>query len=336
MASAVENTCWVLTEGAAGMENQALGLAERVGLPITVKRAKLRFPWRWLAPRLPVSPFGRADAGTSAIEPPWPRLVIGCGRQSIPFVRAIKRASGGRTLIVQCQHPRIDPAYFDLVIPPEHDRLTGPNVFPILGSANRITSRRLAEARAHFAARFEPLHTPRLGVLVGGSSGSYSFSAPEGDRLARALANLAKSQALMLTTSRRTGRETSAKIAEALAGSDADLFFGEGENPYPGILAWADAFLVTADSVNLACEAAATGKPVHIFPLSGGSAKFRRFHEGLARRGIARAFDGHIEQWTCPPLDETGRAAARIQALLDEQAPASDITERGLEPRVAG
>ncbi|HEY8697820.1 MAG TPA: mitochondrial fission ELM1 family protein [Rhizomicrobium sp.] len=336
MASAVENICWVLTEGAAGMENQALGLAERVGLPITVKRANLRFPWRWLAPRLPVSPFGRAEAGSSAMEPPWPRLVIGCGRQSIPFVRAIKRASGGRTLTVQCQHPRIDPAHFDLVIPPEHDRLTGPNVFPILGSANRITSQRLAEARQQFATRFEPLRTPRLGALVGGSSSSYSFGAAEAQRLAGALANLAKSQGLMLTTSRRTGPEAAAKIANALAASDADLFLGEGENPYLGILAWADAFLVTADSVNLACEAAAIGKPVHIFPLPGGSAKFRRFHLGLERRGIARTFDGHIEQWTYPPLDETGRAAARIQALLDEQAAASDITGRGLEPRVAG
>lgn len=336
MARTVENTCWVVTEGAAGMENQALGLAERLGLPIAVKRVRLGRPWRWLAPSALVSPFGRAEAGSSAIEPPWPRLVIGCGRQSIPFVRAIKRASGGRTVIVQCQHPRIDPAHFDLVIPPEHDRLSGPNVFPILGSANRITPQRLAEARQQFATRFEPLRTPRLGVLVGGSSSSYSFGAAEAERLAAALENLAKSHGLLLTTSRRTGPDTVAKVAEGLAGTGADLFFGDGENPYLGILAWADAFLVTADSVNLACEAAATGKPVHIFPLPGGSAKFRRFHEGLERCGIARRFDGHIEQWIYPPLDETGRAAARIQALLDEPTAASDITERGLEPRVAG
>lgn len=336
MAGTVENTCWVVTGGAAGMENQALGLAERLGLPIAVKRVELGWPWRWLAPRAPVSPFGRAKADSSAMEPPWPRLVIGCGRQSIPFVRAIKRASGRRTLIVQCQHPRIDPAHFDLVIPPEHDRLTGPNVFPILGSANRITPQRLTEAKAHFATRFEPLRSPRLGVLIGGPSRSYSFGAPEGDRLARALADLVKSHGLMLTTSRRSGRDTVAKIAELLSGTDADLFLGEGENPYLGILAWADAFLVTADSVNLACEAAATGKPVHIFPLSGGSAKFRRFHQGLERRGIARAFSGRIEQWNYPPFDETGRAAARIRALLDEQAAGSDISDRGLEPRVAG
>jgi len=322
----VENACWVVTEGAAGMENQALGLAERLSLPIVVKRVRLRPPWRWLAPRAPVSPFGRMEKDSSPMTPPWPRIVIGCGRQSIPFVRAIKRASGGRTLTVQCQHPRIDPAHFDLVIPPEHDGLTGPNVFPILGSANRITFERLSEARAHFAPRFEPLRSPRLGVLIGGASRSYSFGAAEAERLAGALAELGRTHGLMVTTSRRTGQQTSERIAAALDGTDADLFQGEGENPYLGILAWADAFLVTADSVNLACEAAATGKPVHIFPLPGGSAKFQRFHRGLERRGIARPFAGRIEQWTYPPLDETGRAAQRIQALLDEQARASDIT----------
>jgi mitochondrial fission protein ELM1 len=204
--------------------------------------------------------------------------------------------------------------------------LTGPNVFPILGSANRVTPERLAEARARFAPRFEPQRSPRLGVLIGGASRAYSFGGAEARELAVALSALTQTHGLMATTSRRTGNETSDRIAAALAGTDADLFRGGGENPYLGILASADAFLVTADSVNLACEAAATGKPVHIFPLPGGSAKFHRFHRGLERRGIARPFAGRIEQWTYPPLDETGRAAARIQALLDEQARASDIT----------
>src|SRR5262249_21175442 len=90
MAKETTNTVWVLTEGAAGMENQALGLAERLGLPVEVKREMLRRPWRWLAPRIAISPFGRATPDSTPLGPPWPRLVIGCGRQSVPFVRAIK------------------------------------------------------------------------------------------------------------------------------------------------------------------------------------------------------------------------------------------------------
>jgi mitochondrial fission protein ELM1 len=40
--------------------------------------------------------------------------------------------SGGKTFVVQTQDPRAPLDRFDLVIPPQHDGLTGPNVFPIL------------------------------------------------------------------------------------------------------------------------------------------------------------------------------------------------------------
>jgi mitochondrial fission protein ELM1 len=102
-----ENTCWVLTEGKAGMENQALGLAERLNMSPVVKRVRLKWPWNKLAPYSPGAPFGRQTADSDSIAPPWPRLVIGVGRQSIPFMAAIKRASGGRTVTVQTQDPRV-------------------------------------------------------------------------------------------------------------------------------------------------------------------------------------------------------------------------------------
>lgn len=317
--------CWAVTDGTPGMENQALGLAERLGLPVSVKRVRLGWPWGFFASYLPVEPFGRATPDSDRLAPPWPVVAIGCGRQSIPFMAAIKKASGGRTLTVQCQHPRVNPARFDLVVPPEHDGLTGPNVLPLLGSPNRISPASLSQARAHFAGRFENLRSPRIAVLIGGANKAYRFGAAEAEALAGTLRDLSASCGLMVTASRRTGEENVAIIRKALEGRGAYLWNGDGENPYPGLLAWADAFLVTADSVNMACEAAATGKPVHIFSLPGGSAKFRQFHTALANRGITRPFTGKIEHWTYEPLDETGRAAAAIRKLLDVSVAASDI-----------
>ncbi|HEY2070202.1 MAG TPA: mitochondrial fission ELM1 family protein [Rhizomicrobium sp.] len=325
MSKETTNTCWVVTEGAAGMENQALGLAERIGLPVEVKRVKLASPWRWFAPRLPVSPFGHGTPDSSTFAPPWPRIVIGCGRQSIPFVRAIKEASGGRTLLVQTQNPRIAARNFDLVIPPEHDGLTGPNVFPIVGAPNRITPAKLKGMREVFAAQFSPVKAPRLTVLIGGKSKVYSFGEAEVTALTDTLKTLARDHGLIVLTSRRTGAENAARIVAALEGTGAFVWHGDGENPYMGALGWADAFLVTADSVNMACEAGVTGKPVHIFPLPGGSAKFQKFHDSLAARRIARVFAGKIESWSYEPLDETGRAATRIRELLDVSANPSDM-----------
>ena len=94
------------------------------------------------------------------------------------------------------------------------------------------------------------------------------------------------------------------------------LWDGTGENPYMGYLALADAIVVTEDSVNMASEAAGTGKPVYIARLTGGSRKFTRFHEGLREAGITRPFTGAFETWRYTPPDDMARAAARVRALL--------------------
>ena len=91
---------------------------------------------------------------------------------------------------------------------------------------------------------------------------------------------------------------------------------GTSENPYFAFLALADAFLVTADSVSMISEAAATGKPVHILCLDGGNAKFSRFHAAMRQAGITRPFVGRIESWSYPVPDDTARAGAVLRALV--------------------
>jgi mitochondrial fission protein ELM1 len=319
------DSCWIVTEGAAGMENQCLGLAERLDMATRVFRVAVRAPWRWIAPFSLGSPPRHLVRGTDVPAPPWPRLLIGCGRQSIPFSRWVRRKSRRRTVTVQCQDPRVAAKAFDLVIPPEHDGISGANVFPIVGSPNRITPDRIAAARDSFAPRFANLRSPRLAVLIGGASRAYRFGAREAHALGDALRALATTHGLMITASRRTGADEQAILRTALVGTDAYFWAGDGANPYLAMLGWADAILVTADSVNMACEAGATGKPVHIYPLPGGGGKFARFHDSLVARSVARPFSGAVESWTYVPLDETGRAAARIRALLDQRQGATDM-----------
>ena len=272
------------------------------------------------------SPFNHQKAGANRLEPPWPRLFIGCGRQSIAFSLGVKHASGGRTITVQCQNPRIDVKNFDLVIPPDHDEISGPHIFPIIGSPNRISPKRLAEAHNEFAGLFSPLRSPRVAVLIGGTSKTHGrLGSAEAHELARALKQIAANASLMITPSRRTSVEIISILRAELAGANYYFWDGAEANPYLGLFAWADAILVTADSINMACEAGSTGKPVHIFMLLGSTEKSRRFQQSLIARGVARPFKGAIEQWTYPPLDETGRAAEEIKRLLDLSPASSDI-----------
>lgn len=313
-APALQNVSWVVTDGRAGMLNQARGLAEAIGLAVEAKTVHPRPPWTVLPVTLWPAPFAALGADSDRLEPPWPKVAIGCGWRSIPYILAIKRASAGRTFTIQLQHPRINPKHFDLVVPPEHDDLRGANVVPIIGSPNGVTPAKLEGAATKWATQLSKLPKPRVAALIGGASKSHRFVDEDARRLAAQLKDLAaQGCGVMATTSRRTG-ETQARIMrDALVGTNAYCWNGQGENPYFGLLAFADAILVTSDSTNMVVEAAATGKPVYIVDIPGRDAKFDRLHASLKERGIARPFTGKIEHWTYEPLIETERVARIIR-----------------------
>src|SRR5207248_9117292 len=116
----------------------------------------------------------------------------------------------------------------------------------------------------------------------------------------------------VVTPSRRTGEAGLALLRGRLAGLPCAIWDGTGDNRYDAYLAIADALLVTADSVSMVSEAAATGKPVHVVELAGGDAKFARFHAGMREAGITRPFAGRIESWSYAPPDDTERAGMRL------------------------
>ncbi|PZO81397.1 MAG: hypothetical protein DI626_10855, partial [Micavibrio aeruginosavorus] len=91
---------------------------------------------------------------------------------------------------------------------------------------------------------------------------------------------------------------------------------GSGENPYMGMLAWADTILVTADSVSMISDAATAGKPVYMIPLDGGSRRFNAFHQNMMKYGALRPFEGGLEPFTYTPLRDSDLIAAAITAAL--------------------
>ncbi len=308
-----------MTDGKAGVEVPCLGLAEALGLEPVVKRVQVTKPWRWLPPRLIPNPLGAIGPKRDSLEPPWPSLLISSGRQAVAPAMAIRGLSAGATFTVHIQNPAVDPARFDVVVAPRHDRLEAPNVIATTGGLNRVTEDRLAAAAARFAPRFAHLPRPRVAVMIGGDNKAYRFTGAVARRLGARLAELSRREdaGLLITASRRTGAKVMAILREALAGLPVEIWDGTGENPYFGFLALADAFVVTGDSVNMVTEAATTGKPVYVAALEGGSAKFRRFHGTLREAGITRPFEGRLERWSYPALRDTERAAIEVRRRLD-------------------
>src|SRR5690348_16176591 len=318
-------TIWAVHDGKIGMANQTLGLAEAVapalGGTVVEKSLVLRAPWRWLPPHAWLAPLAAIDPHGDRLAPPWPDVLISCGRLVAAPARAAKRASSGRIFWVQVQDPGYASGDADLIVMPRHDGNGGDNAFVTLGAVHRVTSARLADGARRFGPSLAHLQRPLVAVLLGGDNRVYRLTAARLSTLIGQLATLAKQgYGIAITTSRRSGPSIATQLRQALP--DAFIWSGDGDNPFFGLLALADAVVVTADSVNMVSEAAATGKPVHIVELDGGSAKFARFHAAMRAANATRPFTGMIECWSYPPLDDTARAAAEVARRFTARRPA--------------
>lgn len=313
-------TIWAVSDGRVGIEAQVLGLAEAVARQRPAAVVCKRIGWKWGLGRLPwrLIPLWALKAG-SPIAAPWPDIWIGAGRASLPLSTRVAALSGGKTFVVQTQDPGAATPLLDLVIPPTHDELTGDNVFPIVGAPNRMHAEGFARDLARFGARIDPLPHPRVAMIVGGKSNSHDLPPDRARRMAAEVAQAVQAigGSLLVSFTRRTPAAAQRVLTEGLAGVPGWIWGGEGDNPYFAFLAAADMILVTEDSTNLATDAATTGKPVHVLAMAGGGRKFERFHEDLARRGVARRFTGKLNHWNYPALDETRRAAAEVLARFD-------------------
>ncbi|MEM0922524.1 MAG: ELM1/GtrOC1 family putative glycosyltransferase [Pseudomonadota bacterium] len=309
----------VLVDGRDGHRAQALALAEALG---RIHPAEIR---EEAAPRsaLPAHlshlmmhiGIGRPR---SLFPEGWADLVISAGRRAAPALAAL-----GQDLscpVVQILWPGLPRAAFTRLILPQHDRRPGQGVIETIGAMGRLTAAQIEEAAAALSA---PGQTPgpalgpepHIAMLLGGPSRSAGF---DSEGVFAALTGLAGQYPLWITPSRRTPQGLAVRLRSALP--DAFVWDGMGPNPYPALLHGARAVLVTADSVNMASEAASTGTPVHVLQAPKLAPKLHRFHESLAAHGAARPFRGTIEQWSYTPLAEADRVAALLWKELDLSA----------------
>jgi mitochondrial fission protein ELM1 len=145
-------TCFVISDGRRGIENQALGLAEAASrlraLDIITHKIENGTVFKAASPTLQFAMKSKpADYGLKGAPP---QIAIGCGRQAVAPLLALKKHSPD-TFTVYVQDPRMDTDRFDLVITPEHDDLTGHNIETMIGSPNRLTETELIGQMLSFA-----------------------------------------------------------------------------------------------------------------------------------------------------------------------------------------
>ncbi len=311
-------TAWVLTDAAAGNRRQAKALARALELRVTrVVECRLRPPWSWWAPRS-ARWLERAlpPALVDAVRASPPAIAIGCGRIAAAFTAWLRVRHG--SYAVQLLDPRIDPRRWDVVVCPQHDRLDGPNVICPLGSIHDFDPKRLAEA-----ARTRPdlltLPRPVTAVLIGGPTRSVPFAGGAVETLSARLARWRGDGSLAITVSRRTPPAWIASLRTLATEGPGFVWSGtdDGPNPYPALLGAADRIVVTADSVNMASEACASGRPVFVFADRPPRGRIARFHAALVAGGHARWMDGAPAPFTAVPLVELPTVAAEVRRRFE-------------------
>lgn len=311
---------WAVSDGHAGNARQTDALATALAHGAGIEHRVLHPSWaaHAFAPRRYPGlrhPFGSEFAARASTPP---ALAIGCGRQAALATRLLRERG---SQVVQILDPRIDPGHWDLVIVPQHDRVRGDNVIEMLGSLHPVDDAWLARARADFAA-FAALPQPRTAVLLGGSSRHVRFGRTAFAGLAAQLDAVRAHDggSVLLTASRRTPRD----LRDALRRRDVApgltwLGPGDGVNPYPGLLAWADRIVCSPDSVNMISEACATRVPVFVCAPQSARGRLRRFLDSLLQRGRIRAMDATLAPFAVEPVRETARVAEQVRHRLGLQ-----------------
>lgn len=280
-------------------------------------------------------------------EKDGPLLVVASGRDTISIASSIKRLASENVFVVQVQHPRTHLDRFDMVITPQHDyysltpqaqeqvprflrKWITPHEPPqnhvvlTVGALHQIDSAVLRSSANAWHDEFAPLPKPLLVVNIGGPTRYCKYSTDLAKQLIESLHNVLTScGSVRISFSRRTPEKVSKFVIKEL-GSHPKIYIWSGEEPNPhlGHLAWADSFIITADSVSMLSEACSTGKPVYVVGAERCTWKLVEFHEKLRERGLVRPFTGledMSDSWSYPPLNDTAEAASRVHKALAER-----------------
>ncbi len=312
---------WVVDSAYTGELNARIGLAERLGFGYEA---------------IPL-PDGDADGYQEALKHKYlssthyarPLLVLsGTGEETTAEIADLRPVFKERlfnvylaSILPEQPHPRLHE--YDLIASPQ---LTGDNIVTMTGVPHQLTQAGLAAAHRQHAGYFSQLPKPIIALLVGGNTRYCNgFSQDHARHLAGRIAPVAGGLggSLMVTNSRRTPADSLKVLLAELSGFNPQFFDWQqaGADFYHALLAHADVFIVTGDSLSMCSEAAFTGKPL-LVDLSANATEC--FHREIVRRlidyGAAKLLTDSFKPWCYTPPDPTGQVAAAIHERLG-QAP---------------
>lgn len=288
--AALKPSIWLMVGDRPGDTAQALAVARAIGLPFVVKQV-IPFGGTRVhkAPRGPFTPEQLDSGRSDGLMSPWPNLAVCVGRWPTAAALWVRKRSSGRTHVVLVGRPR--PGELNqlalVLVPCQYQLPAHPAVIRLGLPPQRVDREAVARAALCWQHRLAALPRPLTAVLVGGPTKPFRLDATVAQQLADDINGLLEREGGSAYVA--TGPRTKATVPRALAGRLAPpscLFDwrtdASADNPYFALLACADRFVVTGDSVSMLVEVASFGRPLAIYPLP------KPYHPGLRLQATVR------------------------------------------------
>ena len=304
----------LLTQGMHGMISQVEGLAKALDLDFTHHTVELNNFWKLIPPKItPIS-----QKVFKKIEVKDFDVIISCGRKSVIPSIYLKKNSSKKIINIHIQDPKVDLNNFSYVIAPEHDGLTGKNVYSTKGAMHYLTKEEIDNYTNYLKDKLQSGKEYFL-LILGGPTKHYDYSEGNIINIFNLYNDLITKNNLqgIIIPSMRTPKNT-IDLAKNKLGEKNLVIDTVDKKAYLSALSLAKFIAVTCDSTSMISEAALTGKPIYVadIPTKKNDQRIQKFKELFHQLNITKKLDTKLETWDYEILDETSRVAKEIKKQL--------------------
>ncbi len=224
-------------------------------------------------------------------------LILSCGRRTFPVASKLKSLFSNTTYFIHLMYPRLSLNIrgCDLIFTPFHDNVkTSDRVIKTLGSPAPLDIIKIKKKQYKTK--------PIISILIGGNHGRYKLKSHIINYMITEALNKMKQGTILISTSRRTP-DNIIKLIDKW-GKKNKVFkivfhpkINEEKNPLKEMIAYADEFVVTGDSVSMVSQLCQYEKPVRVFfNRNFCSTKHIKFCTKLIDEGYAYPFESLLKK----------------------------------------
>jgi mitochondrial fission protein ELM1 len=304
----------LLTQGMHGMISQVEGLAKALDLDFTHHTVELNNFWKLFPPKLtPISQnvFKKINAEDFDV-------IISCGRKSVIPSIYLKKNSSKKIINIHIQDPKVNLDNFNYVIAPEHDGLSGMNIFSTKGAMHYLSREEIEKNSDYLKNRLDT-NKEYFSLILGGPTKHYDYSDENILNILDLFDNLISKNNLqgIVIPSMRTPQNI-IELCKNKLSTNSLIIDNVDKKAYLSALSIAKYVAVTCDSTSMISEAALTGKPIYVadIPAKKNDHRIKKFKELFTKLNIIKKLDNKLETWHYETLDETNRIAKEIKKQL--------------------